>query len=1444
VIHLTRAPSIGLSSLLLLLAAQSVATAGPREQVNITPTPPETASVETSRVADPIFSLQRTESDVAIVNWDRQSITSMRESSRSFVVPTFPVSAKTNLALKLQPFSVMGKNTRVVLGRKGQPDVPFRYDTSRFSFFRGEVVGSPGSSVFLALGETGSTGYIDLGAGKARYRVASKNANGVQLAAGSFSVFSPSASMSSARPPSVPFCASDEAEENKALALLNPGTPKATVATSGASTVGVKHMELAIDTDYDYFSLFGDVTAATDYVFLAYGEVSSIFQRDVDVRIEVVFVRIWTDPNDLFNGPDPLSEFTVEWDANMGAVARDAAQLFSGRRDMPFGGQAFLSRLCDQFGFGITGYILGFLPDPTQPSVYTWDVSVTAHELGHTFGAPHTHGVGLDTCDDGNTTPQRGPIMSYCGQTWSGMNANTDNYFHTTIRGFINTHVNESACVELDCNLNNIDDATDIANATSADVNGNAIPDECEDCNKNGTLDPADIAGASNDLNGNGIPDECEPDCDSNGSPDDRDIALGASVDLYGNGVPDQCETDCNSNFISDYSEIQVNMPLDVNRNARLDSCEDCDNDGTNDATELASSHYLWVASGLSDSILREFHPVGVLSNVTTSTPNLIDGGQDVIVKDDGHVLASSGGQDRVLEFDADGVFLGDLVSSGSGGLDFPTGMLISKTGTLLVSSMLTDQVLEYNATTGAVVGTFVAAGSGGLVGPFGLVYGPNGNLFVCSATNEVLEYDGSTGSFVQAFVRASRNGGLDQPKGLAFKPDGNLLVASFGTDEVLEYDGRRGRPLGKWAQVGTVDRITQDSPWGIRISPDRHVYVTRTGTDFSSSPLASRDDVAFSHLTDARMFEFDGCTGWFRRTVIGGNDHGLDFASGFAFVPGNANDCNFNQLQDDCDIASGFSTDMNNNAIPDECEVDCDGNGTPDAQEFFPIGSRLDCNCNGQLDSCDLAQSLSIDCNNNNIPDECEDCNGDGIADECEITAGAPDCNANGLPDECESAADCDGNLIADICDLGAGAPDCNGNETLDVCDVASATTLLSTDFEAGLPAGWSTSGAFEATTVCAVSPVCDGTQWMRAGDSGVCTYSDNQVGVLAAPVTSLPPGLVTLNFCSMVDTELGFDFVGVYVNDTLVWQQSGQTAAWQDESVDLTVFANQDVQIEFRFASDGFVSGPGGWEVDNISLTFAPVSEDCDGNLVPDECQPDSDGNGIIDACDVVALPVETVVGGDLQRNLSFVVPTSGAGQDTALQVTLTSLYQPGSPLPINPPDLSAREGEVRYVNRLIDVNGQPTTTCLDSAAFSTFYRCATLGCNPEYFDWAGALGGETLRLSGAAIVPDSTYSVSQLPSTCMGNEIGCPGASAAVSLGTSRHGDTNGDLLTNVTDVVGSVDCVKDVFGAPPEYRCYVRTESPQPQLEATNVTDIVIHVDAVKLVPYQLTIPACP
>ena len=65
--------------------------------------------------------------------------------------------------------------------------------------------------------------------------------------------------------------------------------------------------------------------------------------------------------------------------------------------------------------------------------------------------------------------------------------------------------------------------------------------------------------------------------------------------------------------------------------------------------------------------------------------------------------------------------------------------------------------------------------------------------------------------------------------------------------------------------------------------------------------------------------------------------DLAFELITGYAVPP--PNDCNDNGVPDECDIASGFSTDWNGNDIPDECEPLCgdlDGDGDVDADDYW----------------------------------------------------------------------------------------------------------------------------------------------------------------------------------------------------------------------------------------------------------------------------------------------------------------------------------------------------------------------------------------------------------------------------------------------------------------------------------------------------------------------------
>lgn len=215
---------------------------------------------------------------------------------------------------------------------------------------------------------------------------------------------------------------------------------------------------IAIETDNEFLALFGgDVEAATAYVGSLLGFISTIYEAEVDTRLEVSFLRLWETPDPFGQSTTycALLETGKYWNDNETAVERSTVHFMSGRSS-PRAGIAWVGVMCGNpfdvtpssascpgieqgvvgnYGgsYGLTMGIDGGF-DAGDPAV-VWDMMGVAHELGHNFGSPHTHcynGYGgnpepVDQCYSGEqqcfagaTTlpgPQgegSGTLMSYC----------------------------------------------------------------------------------------------------------------------------------------------------------------------------------------------------------------------------------------------------------------------------------------------------------------------------------------------------------------------------------------------------------------------------------------------------------------------------------------------------------------------------------------------------------------------------------------------------------------------------------------------------------------------------------------------------------------------------------------------------------------------------------------------------------------------------------------------------------------------------------------------------------------------------------------------------------------------------------------------------------------------------------------------------------------------
>lgn len=184
--------------------------------------------------------------------------------------------------------------------------------------------------------------------------------------------------------------------------------------------------KVAIDVDFYTYNTYGSsVPNATAYALALMSASSAVYVKDMNIKLTVGYLRVWTvqDPYTSNDGSTLLSQFRSDWSINQGGVDRVIAHLLTRRSSINVGGIAYLDVLCNMsFGYGLS--VLNGTINPLP--LYSYDVVVVTHEIGHNFGSPHTHncswvGGPIDTCYtveggcySGPSHPTVGTIMSYC----------------------------------------------------------------------------------------------------------------------------------------------------------------------------------------------------------------------------------------------------------------------------------------------------------------------------------------------------------------------------------------------------------------------------------------------------------------------------------------------------------------------------------------------------------------------------------------------------------------------------------------------------------------------------------------------------------------------------------------------------------------------------------------------------------------------------------------------------------------------------------------------------------------------------------------------------------------------------------------------------------------------------------------------------------------------
>lgn len=854
---------------------------------------------------------------------------SSRAPADAEVAPIAAIPAEVELpghgrvALRLVPFRAIAREARVELlggSADGTPSALARQLHAMRHFegaAGGAVVGYPSSSAYFAAGATGVAAWIDLGDGQGHFTLRANDGAARGLVAGTIGgsgagdgAFVRSSGTSA---PEVPTCGCDaehglgEGEAGGAGGVAGFGI----VAPGARRTV-----DLAVHVDHDFRRIFDSDLAATEYVGALVGAVSAIDRRDCDATVRVAHLVIETDAADLFNDPDPLYQFRDYWNANGAAIERDLFTLLTGRRDLPYGGVAWLNAACGDFGYSVNGYLNGAFADAVATNPGNWDINVVAHELGHNIGTLHTHNYGIDSCASGAV--QRGTIMSYC-HVVSGASSNIDLRFHRGTAAEIENFLSGAPCLGWDCDEDGIDDADEIAADPTLDANGDGILDACQDCNANGTPDPLEIAaGAEDDLDGDGRPDSCEADCDGNGAADSVEIAFDAGLDLDGNMTLDRCQNDCDANGVADAVDILADMTRDRSRDGRIDACEDCDGDGTDDFTALLGSKSRWVASA-GDAFLRELDPrSGVVRRTVACGPTPA---RDLAIGADGRLYAAVGNRVFALDRSVD-------AEATAWSVALPAearALAVAPNDGLAV--LLANGRIEILDASGRIDATFVQPFAAGdaedLVFRAGVAGGDE--ALVTRSNGLVHRFawpTASTGVFADLTALAPAL------RGAFVLEDGSVLVAASALNAILRLDPS-GANLGEWDvdNGALLNGVTAIADAG----DGRAVLATGTA---SSSTING----------------FNLANGYTERTY---RVYPADAPQATAIV-----------------VAPASASDANGNLVPDACERragDLDGDGTVGATDLAALlgawgacaGCAADLDGDGGVGASDLAVLL-----------------------------------------------------------------------------------------------------------------------------------------------------------------------------------------------------------------------------------------------------------------------------------------------------------------------------------------------------------------------------------------------------------------------------------------------------------------------------------------------------
>ena len=196
-------------------------------------------------------------------------------------------------------------------------------------------------------------------------------------------------------------------------------------------------IEVAIDVDNYTYLTYNNMSNATDWALAQLAGVEAIYTQELNGLALIVasYVHLWQTQDPMASYTNDaggmLDSFRITWEGtpSLDAVQRDVTHLMTKRGNTGTGGIAWLDVNCSSYAYGFSSAMTS--STSTNINSYSWNLDVVSHELGHNFGANHTHWCGwpggaIDNCAsaeggcEGGPSVSSGTIMSYCHTTSTG----------------------------------------------------------------------------------------------------------------------------------------------------------------------------------------------------------------------------------------------------------------------------------------------------------------------------------------------------------------------------------------------------------------------------------------------------------------------------------------------------------------------------------------------------------------------------------------------------------------------------------------------------------------------------------------------------------------------------------------------------------------------------------------------------------------------------------------------------------------------------------------------------------------------------------------------------------------------------------------------------------------------------------------------------------------